>query len=308
MEACRVCSERCWELFCKVPDRLRGITDRIWEVQRCQNCGLGVTFPLPREADLLDIYPSGYWGDVRRTVDEYCSGELLRTRSWRKETEKVRLVEQFVTGGRILDVGCADGKFLWALDGNRWERTGVEPTPKIVDIVRARIPQVRLLTLDIFSPELPAEGFDAISFWHVLEHLHEPKKVIRRVVDLLRPGAWLFVSVPNLNSLQAAVFRSHWYAFDDVPRHLFHFSPNSLRLLLQSAGLNVRKLFSFSRMINFHCLKYSLINWSEARFRSRFPYYLLKPFLFGFASLERVVNRHGIITMVAQKPGSSSEQ
>ena len=87
-ESCGVCSERCWELFCKVPDRLRGITDQIWEVQRCQNCGLGVTFPLPREEDLLGIYPSEYWGDVRRTVDEYCSGELLRTRSWRKETEK----------------------------------------------------------------------------------------------------------------------------------------------------------------------------------------------------------------------------
>ena len=305
MEPCQVCANQRWELFCEVPDRLRGVTDWIWEVQRCLSCGLGVTSPLPRESDLLEIYPSGYWGDVRRTVDEFCSGELQGSRSWRKETEKVRLVERFVSRGRILDIGCADGKFLWALDGERWERTGLEPTPEIVDIARARIPDVRLLTADIFSPELAVGSFDAISFWHVLEHLHGPRRVINRVVELLRPGGWLFVSVPNLSSLQAHWFRHHWYAFDDVPRHLFHFSPKSLHLLLQGATLRVDRVFSFSRIINFHCLKYSLINWSESRFQSRGPYYLLKPLLFGFAALERMVGRHGIITIVAQKPNQA---
>ena len=126
---------------------------------------------------------------------------------------------------------------------------------------------------------------------------------MRRVRDLLRPEGWLIVSLPSLSSLQARIFRRHWYAFDDVPRHLFHYSPRSLALLLKQEGFQVRDRLGFSRIIGFHCLKHSLVNWSESLFGSRAPYYSLKPILPLCALLERVVRRSGIVTLVARKLG-----
>ena len=303
MDPCPICRGLGWDHFCSVPDRLRKITDQSWEIYRCRSCGFGRTEPAPGEQDLMAFYPPGYWGDVVRTVEQFRSGQLVSARSWRQEAEKVRLLERYLREGSVLDVGCGDGKFLWGLDSGRWRRTGVEPSRRVVQLVRERIPGIDFVVGDLYSTRLRPGSFDAITFWHVLEHIPEPRRVMRRVRDLLRPGGWLIVSLPNLSSLQARIFRRHWYAFDDVPRHLFHYSPRSLALLLKQEGFEVRDQLGFSGIIGFHCLKHSLVNWSESLFGSRAPYYSLKPILPLCALLERVVRRSGIMTLVARTPG-----
>ncbi len=77
-------------------------------------------------------------------------------------------------------------------------------------------------------------------------------------------------------SLQGRLSQRHWYAFDDVPRHLYHFAPGPLEILLKerTESLQARVLLT---QVNFHCVRYSLINWSEAHFGSRLRYYILKP-------------------------------
>ena len=248
----------------------------------------------------MTYYPPGYWGDVVKTLDQFQSGQLESARSWRQESEKVRLLERYLRRGSVLDVGCGDGKFLWGLDAGRWRRTGIEPSRRVVELVRQRIPDIDFVIGDLYSARLQPGSFDAITFWHVLEHLPDPRRVLRRVRDLLRPEGWLLISLPNLSSFQARIFRRHWYAFDDVPRHLFHYSPRSLALLLEQEGFEVRERLGFSRIIGFHCLKHSLVNWSESLFGSRIPYYLLKPILPLCAVLERAVRRSGIMTLVVR--------
>ena len=301
MNPCPICRSLEWEHFCAVPDRLRKIVDQSWEILRCRSCGLGRTEPAPGEKDLMAYYPPGYWGDVVKTLERFQSGQLVSARSWRQEAEKVRLLERYLREGSLLDVGCGDGKFLWGLDAGRWQRTGLEPSRRVVRLVRERIPDIDFVIGDLYSSRLQPGSFDAITFWHVLEHLPDPRRVLRRVRDLLRPKGWLIVSLPNLSSLQARIFRRHWYAFDDVPRHLFHYSPRSLALLLDQEDFEVRDQLGFSRIIGFHCLKHSLVNWSESLFGSRAPYYSLKPILPLCALLERVAGRTGIITLVARK-------
>ncbi len=301
MDPCPICRAPDWEHFCSVPDRLRKIADQKWEIVRCRSCGLGRTEPSPDENDLMAYYPPGYWGDVVKTLDRFQSGRLVSARSWRQEAEKVRLLERYLGKGSLLDVGCGDGKFLWGLDGGRWRRTGLEPSRQVVELVRERIPDIDFVIGNLFSSRLQPGAFDAITFWHVLEHLPEPRRVMRRARDLLRPEGWLIISLPNLDSLQARIFRRHWYAFDDVPRHLFHYSPRSLALLLEQEDFEVCDQLGFSRIIGFHCLKHSLVNWSESLFCSRAPYYSLKPILPLWALLERVVRRSGIVTLVARK-------
>jgi 2-polyprenyl-3-methyl-5-hydroxy-6-metoxy-1,4-benzoquinol methylase len=301
MECCPVCSCRKWELFTTTFDRLLNRPEPVWEIRRCQSCGFGWTDPPLAEDEIIHHYPPTYLGHTAQTIEDFLTGKLQRSRSWRRETEKVALLERFVSGGRILDVGCGDGKFLWALDPGKWDRTGVELADETVRLVRSRISDITLVEGNIFSQELPRGSFDVITFWHVLEHLPQPLKVLERASQLLRSKGWFLISLPNFNSLQAHLFGRHWYAFDDVPRHLYHYAPLPLEMLLQKAGLRVHKHIFFSLMANMHCLKYSLINWSNSHFGSRLPYYLLKPFLLAFPLVERCNGRHGMLTTIGTK-------
>jgi SAM-dependent methyltransferase len=314
MDSCPVClTSQNIELFCVAAERDpvaagvirqeagQGPPRRTWEIHRCRSCGLGWTFPPPQDEELEAYYPPAFLGDTSKTIESFLDGRLQRSRSWKNEVEKVTLVEQFVSEGSILDIGCGEGKFLWALDSKRWQKTGIEFVGEVVRMVKSRIPGLTIHEGDVFCPELREGSFDVITLWHVLEHLPEPGKVLPRLVQLLRPGGWLFISVPNFGSWQARIFRHQWYALD-VPRHVYHFSHGSLCSLLTKADMNVRRCVFFSRRASFHQLKHSMLNLSQQTSGSRLPYYLTKPFLFVFSLLEGLSSKYGVLTIASQKP------
>ena len=304
---CPACRYQRWVLFATCFDRLLNEPETTWQVFRCPACGLGRTDPMPSSDELQRHYPESYLGDTPKTIQSFLTGELQRTRSWRNETDKVALLESFVCSGTILDVGCADAKFLWALDSQKWQRSGVDFAARTLQQVRRGISGLDLIEGDIFSSSLQPQSFDVITFWHVLEHLPRPGEVISRVRELLRPGGWIFISLPNFNSLQARLFHQHWYALD-VPRHLYHFSPLSLELLLRKVGIQVSRHLFFSRRVNVHALKHSLIYWAEANFGSRLPYYLLKPLLLLFPLLEGRSGQYGTLTTIARRLPEKEEK
>ena len=285
-------------------DRIRRAPDESWDVMRCQACGFGWTEPLLSADELVRYYPPTYLGETGRRIEEFLCGTLQRSRSWRGEVQKVRLLERYVARGRILDIGCGDGKFLWALPPDRYEAVGVERCADTVDLVSRRFPRIRMIAGDAYSGELEPLGYDGITLWHVLEHLPEPSLVLHRLAGLLRPGGCLFVSLPGFDSLQARLFGRFWYGFDDVPRHLHHFSRAALDQLLEKSGFRVIRHLLFSPLVNFHALKHSLLNWTCERFGSRIPYYLLKPMLPGLQLLERITGRYGMRTVIARRPGN----
>lgn len=298
---CLVCRGHEIEDYCEVGDRVRRRPGETWRIRRCRRCGFGWTEPMPAPEDIGALYPPGYLGDTESMLDDFLAGRLQRTRSWRGEMEKARLLERFVPAGRILDVGCGDARFLLALDPARYERTGIDPAASALETVRSRMPDLVLIAGDLHAAPLAEGTFDALTFWHALEHMPDTRRVLRRAAALLKGGGMLIVSLPNLQSLQARIFRADWYAFDDVPRHLYHFSRRSLELLLAEAGFDVRRCLAFSRRVDFHCLKHSLLNRCGPRPGGRVLYYTLKPALFALALIERLSGRPGIITIVARR-------
>jgi SAM-dependent methyltransferase len=304
---CPLCSSKQVELFCRMDDQhLAGLPNsearerKTWDILKCGECTLGWTFPMPAAEELSGYYPSSYSGDARGMVEAFKAGKLQRSRSWKTEEEKVRFVERYTDRGAILDVGCGDGKFLLALGSRRWRRTGFEQIGEAVEPVRAAAPEIRFVVGDFESSDLQEESFDVITFWHVFEHLMDPQSVLARCSRLLRPGGIIALGVPNFGCWQPRLFRSHWYAFDP-PRHIFHYSPRALSLLLKNAGFRLVEFRAFGRRISLHQLKYSLITWSESSWHSRFPYYLLKPFALVANHFEPWVGSYGGLGAVARK-------
>lgn len=158
----------------------------------------------------------------------------------RKRTlsSKLKLV-QHETGlqtGSILDIGSGTGAFIHTMKKAGWNTTGIEPDEK----ARAKASVIyNLETLpaaELFN--LPAGKFNAITMWHVLEHVHQLHEYVTQLKKLLVPGGKLFIAVPNYTSYDAGSYRENWAAYD-VPRHLYHFSPQSMNVLMKMHGLHV---------------------------------------------------------------------
>lgn len=141
-----------------------------------------------------------------------------------------------IPGGRLLDIGCGDGAYLEWMRKLGWEVEGVEVDPQAADAARRR-------GLVVHGKNLQAAGFedgrfDAVVLTHVLEHVHDPEGLLRECYRVLRVGGIIRVLVPNIASYGHHRLRTRWPGLDP-PRHLYHFTIQSLKKLAVQAGFNV---------------------------------------------------------------------
>ncbi len=151
---------------------------------------------------------------------------------------KRRLVinETGMLKGEILDIGCGTGAFLDTMHKAGWNINGLEPDAD------ARTKAADLYQIQPQEPgklfELQPASFNAITLWHVLEHVHELHDYMKQMATILAQNGKLFIAVPNYTSKDADMYKEHWAAYD-VPRHLYHFSPQSMEILLSMHGLKL---------------------------------------------------------------------
>ena len=136
---------------------------------------------------------------------------------------------------RALEIGCATGNYLVRLQQAGWDATGIEPGVRPASIARDR-------GLDVYcgmlkTCQLEAASFDMAAAWMVIEHVQDPRDTLQRIHALLKPGGVLLFSIPNAGCWEAKFFGSCWNAWD-LPRHLHHFTPESVRSLLLQSGFS----------------------------------------------------------------------
>lgn len=173
--------------------------------------------------------PRGLWGRA------YQWARMLSIRSKRRFVEAKTGIQK----GAILDYGCGVGFFLEEMSRKGWTVQGVEPAEQARDVAQQRIPG-RIISPEEFEGD-NTTNLDVVTLWHVLEHLYNPAKVLTALRDRLTAGGWLIVAVPNAASWEATVYGPDWAAYD-VPRHVFHFSPDRLHDLVTSTGFNFRTI------------------------------------------------------------------
>ncbi len=213
------------------------VSGETFVIAECDSCSVRFTQDIPDAFSIAAYYKSENYVSHTNTSKGLINRlyKCVRNRTMRK---KRRLIEK-ITGikkGKLLDVGSGIGSFVNEMKLRGWETTGLEPDSDAREIAW-QLYNIQLAdSPDLYK--LTPGSFDAITLWHVLEHVHGLFTVVQQLKVLLKESGKIFIAVPNYTSKDAAIYKEHWAAYD-VPRHLYHFSPWSMRVLMEKNGLKM---------------------------------------------------------------------
>ncbi len=220
---CPVCGHTGAEKWLQAPDRFHG-RPQLYQLLRCRACSLVwlVNPPPPEEMGYH------YGPDYDRAIAG--GGDDLNHWRGRRDT-----LLRYKSGGAILDLGCSSGGFLASLKDPSWKLYGIEMSESVARDAEAKC-GAQVFVGNILDASFAPSSFDAITCFHVFEHLYHPREVLAKVAEWLKPDGVFYIMMPNIDSAGRRIFGSYWYALE-LPRHLYHFSPTSLRNLATSVGL-----------------------------------------------------------------------
>lgn len=216
--ACRLCGEQ----------RLRTFSAELME---CPNCGVLTSVEQPRDAQVH--YSKNFY--TEKDAQRFRFGLEWPVRFFR--WVRFRRLMRWGPYRCVLDVGTDRGWFLRCFQNSGTEVFGTQLSESAARVASQR------LGCEVFLGELPDARFpegsmDIVCLYNVLEHVSEPRVYLREIGRILRPGGLLAIEVPNARCLTARLFGRHWLGWD-LPNHVYHFNPASLRALLERHGFTV---------------------------------------------------------------------
>jgi 2-polyprenyl-3-methyl-5-hydroxy-6-metoxy-1,4-benzoquinol methylase len=208
------------------------VTQCDFSLQQCGHCNFVVTSPRPEQNSIALYYQSDNYishsGKANKLIDRI----YLLARSYTLRS-KHKLIKKYKALGSILDYGCGTGSFLLYMKEHNWQIAGVEPS-------EAANRNARLNTHIEIAHNLQEVNnkFDIITLWHVLEHVHSLNETLIELRNHLEHNGILIVAVPNHKSHDAKKYGVFWAGLD-VPRHLWHFSNDTMKMLLENNGFKL---------------------------------------------------------------------
>jgi 2-polyprenyl-3-methyl-5-hydroxy-6-metoxy-1,4-benzoquinol methylase len=196
-------------------------------VVRCKACGLVRLDPRMKEESVAKVYQGGYWQlDIQ--------GQDMRQFVHRSYRDRVRFLQRVSEPGRILDVGCGHGGYVWLLREMGWDAQGIDSYAGAAEWAET------LFGLEISVGPLSEAGypdgyFHTVVMHHVLEHVYQPVEFMRDVTRILAEDGILIIEVPNGESCDFSLFKGFSYGLR-IPKHVFFYSPQTLVALLRKVG------------------------------------------------------------------------
>lgn len=307
---CENCGSKQFEVLFTGNDKLLGVPGE-FDVIECQNCGLYQISPKLNTQEIEKYYPEDYICYLEAIEDE--RNPFVRFNRFLGQRKRCRQVmRRSKKTGKFLDVGCATGIFLNEMQKRGWDCKGIEPDQKSVDYAQERF------GLDVFcgvveDANLPANTFDVVTLWDVLEHVYDLNTTISEIKRLLKPGGMIIAILPNADAFERHWFGAHWVGWE-VPRHYRTFNPTTITHLLSTHGLEEIDIFSFTGRHGAFMLsmQFWMNSLEMAAWKKKFIMTVLGSFPVRVATLPlfmgfEVLNRSTEMSFSARKPASAEE-
>jgi len=265
------------------------VSHESFELYSCIDCGFVLTQNFPSHDTIGKYYEASEYVSHSDTKQGIVNRMYHAVRKYMlKKKLKFVCKQSGKQTGKMLDVGCGTGYFLNAAKQKGWETVGIEKSE------HARNLAINRFELTVKSEDhlntLPPESFDVITLWHVLEHLENLNEIMDSLHNLLLPDGTAVIAVPNCSSYDAQHYQTYWAAYD-VPRHLWHFTPQTMKFLANKFNFQIIR----QKPLNFDSFYVSLL--SEKYKGGNKVTALVKAFIIGLIS--------NIKTIFSKDKGSS---
>jgi len=215
--------------------------DQEYQIHACPSCGLEQTAPLPSQQELNGLYEQYYnFSGERNTRYTKLRAKFINSflyRIWLTFDGDISF-HQLRGTGKLLDVGCNEGRGLEFYQGHGFVAEGLELNSKAAEVARGKGFNVYGSTLEGFSTQ---NKYDVVVLSNVLEHSLNPGDMLLHIHRLLNPNGQVWISCPNSRSWLSSAFGRFWINWH-VPFHVVHFSPDTLRELLKKSQFEVAEI------------------------------------------------------------------
>ena len=237
-DECPACkSHTIQPVFWVKDNTVSGETFSIWQ---CKDCTLRFTQDVPKAEQIGKYYQSSDYISHSDTSEGMVNKLYHSVRNITlKQKRKLVQTATGLSKGMLLDIGAGTGAFANTMKQSGWTITALEPDETARENAQKNYGLQLQLSDDLFMQQ--PESFDAITMWHVLEHVHQLDRYLDTLHRVLKRSGVLVIAVPNYTSYDADYYKEDWAAYD-VPRHLYHFSPSSMKTLLAQHGFAVTSL------------------------------------------------------------------
>ena len=295
---------RCSEVVCNLCQGRQTkhlFTVRSFNVVKCLNCGLVYLNPMPCAGDISRIYD---------TVEYYCNRESKQDASsgypdYMMLTDHLAFVAnellrpvKYLKKGKLLDVGCGMGLMLDHFRKLGWDTYGIDISTYATEYARNQL-GLKVYTGSVGDINLPKNCFDVVTMVLTIEHIPNPSATLKSIRRLLKPGGIVIIATHDINGLLPRIVKHRWRHID-VPEHLYFFSKDTLKRMLQQARL---RTFDITETATLGSVTSSNTGVSTpVRLLRR--YGLLKrvaPLLRNYHTFARILNLSDGITIYAQR-------
>jgi len=215
------------------------ISGELFEIYSCNECGFYFTQNHPDEADIAPYYQS----EDYISHSDTSKGLINTIYHWVRKimlNRKYRLIKRENPNKKLLDIGCGTGYFLDYMQKKNYEVYGVEKEKNAREFAINNF-NIPVTSPDNFLSQKQNKQYDIITYWHVLEHIQNFNEYLKSTHNKLNKDGILIIALPNHKSYDAKYYKQYWAGYD-VPRHLWHFEPDTLKKLIKNHGFKIRKL------------------------------------------------------------------
>jgi SAM-dependent methyltransferase len=216
--------------------------------------------------------------------------------------DRIHRIQRYVASGKLIDIGSGTGMFLKTARESGFDVHGLEISKDAATFGNITW-GLDIKQGNLYDCVFPPDRYDVVTLWHVFEHLHEPLVAVKQLYDMVKPGGLLVIAVPNIMSIQARLFRALWFHLD-VPRHLFHHTPESIKMIAEAVGFKIVEINFFSREHNWAGILGSVMRLSppnESLAHKVVRKLIGVPAARGIAFLEAMAGRGGTLELYATK-------